>query len=521
MKRADLVFVLTMLVASISTTYFTVQPVRGSGTIYIRADGSIDPPTANITSSDNLTYTFTSNNYDPIVLEKDDIVVDGEGFVLQGPGGLFTDSKGISLSGRNVTIVNVEIREFTNGIWLNMSSHNTLYWNNVTENQVGIYLDSSQNNTLVENDVKDNMWGIWLWNSSKNILIANTVTENGEFGIYISNSEENQLRDNQMSGNLYNFYLSTLHPPMNDIDTSNTVDGKPIYYWTGEQDKAVPLDAGYVALINCANMTVRNLTLTNNGGGILLANVTNSKITGNNITDNFYGFQLCASSHTNTISANKIVDSGVGISLSRSPNNTISMNTITNALAICIMVDWNSSGTIISGNVISESQLGIQLMFSSNNTITGNNITDNQWGIQLNNSPYLSCTSDNNIYHNNFIHNTQHVWVLETGEIPPSSYTNSWDDGYPSGGNYWSDYESLYPNATEIDGSGVWNTPYVIDENNIDNYPLIPEFSSSIILLFLIVATLFITRARHRKNGYVVNDVTRAFVERIIIKKHT
>jgi len=49
---------------------------------------------------------------------------------------------------------------------------------------------------------------------------------------------------------------------------------------------------------------------------------------------------------------------------------------------------------------------------------------------------------------------------------------NTWDNGYPSGGNYWSDYQTNYPTAAEIDGSGIWNTPYVIDSNNRDNYPL-------------------------------------------------
>jgi hypothetical protein len=54
---------------------------------------------------------------------------------------------------------------------------------------------------------------------------------------------------------------------------------------------------------------------------------------------------------------------------------------------------------------------------------------------------------------------------------------NVWDDGYPSGGNYWSDYQTTYPNASEIDSSGIWNTPYVIDANNTDHYPLMGAFS--------------------------------------------
>jgi hypothetical protein len=54
---------------------------------------------------------------------------------------------------------------------------------------------------------------------------------------------------------------------------------------------------------------------------------------------------------------------------------------------------------------------------------------------------------------------------------------NTWDNGYPSGGNYWGDLQAWYPNATEIDGSGIWNTPFVICANNVDNYPLMKPWT--------------------------------------------
>jgi hypothetical protein len=57
-----------------------------------------------------------------------------------------------------------------------------------------------------------------------------------------------------------------------------------------------------------------------------------------------------------------------------------------------------------------------------------------------------------------------------------SGYANVWDDGYPSGGNYWSNYAARYPNAIENDSTGIWNTPYVIDSNNTDRYPLLGPF---------------------------------------------
>ena len=58
-----------------------------------------------------------------------------------------------------------------------------------------------------------------------------------------------------------------------------------------------------------------------------------------------------------------------------------------------------------------------------------------------------------------------------------SPYANFWDDSYPSGGNSWSDYEDRYPDAKGLNDSGKWDTPYVIDENNQDNYPLVKPWS--------------------------------------------
>jgi parallel beta-helix repeat protein len=114
---------------------------------------------------------------------------------------------------------------------------------------------------------------------------------------------------------------------------------------------------------------------------------------------------------------------------------------------------------------------GIDL--SDRNNVTIKNVRIKGFG----NGIRLYSSSNNIIYHNNFIDNTKQVYILESG------YGNLWDAGYPSGGNYWSDYTGIdeYSGSgqNETGSDGIGDTPYVIDENNQDNYPLMNPWTPS------------------------------------------
>ena len=183
---------------------------------------------------------------------------------------------------------------------------------------------------------------------------------------------------------------------------------------------------------------------------------------------------------------------GSGIDLLGRSNLTIKnmeIEAFDNAIAL-----KNSSNCSIYGNNITANEMsGVWLDGSSNNSIYGNNIIHNDVGVRL------TVSSGNMFAHNYFVHNTQQVsddsW--EDPVFPPS--INVWNDGYPSGGNYWGDYEEKYPAAEEIYGSGIWNTPYVIDENNQDKYPMVPEFPTwTSMLIILIILTVAIAIYKRR-----------------------
>jgi parallel beta-helix repeat protein len=176
----------------------TIQPVRAFGTIYIKADGSIDPSTAPILRTGDL-YTFTSDIYDSIVVEKDNIVIDGEGYTVEGP----TTGTGIDLSGRsNVTTKNMEIQAFEFGIYLDTSSSNTINASNISNNDEGISLHYSSSNTIYGNNITTNLYdGIYLHSSSYNSISGNNITANTFDGIYLYSSSNNTISGNNIANN--------------------------------------------------------------------------------------------------------------------------------------------------------------------------------------------------------------------------------------------------------------------------------------------------------------------------------
>ncbi|MCZ7402396.1 MAG: right-handed parallel beta-helix repeat-containing protein [Candidatus Methanoperedens sp.] len=286
-------------------------------------------------------------NGNAITLSADGIII--EGFTATG-GGSFYPEAGIRVNSNNNTLIgNHANSNGYNGITLDYSSNgNTLNGNNASNNLNGIYLYSSSNNTLSSNNANSNPWdGIYLGSSSNNTLSGNTANSNNNgiylysssnntlgsnnansnsYGIYLYSSSDNTLLNNTMTANSFNFGLDGWSDSdfNNQIDYSNTVDGKPIYYVKNAINTVYDssTNAGTFYCIKCVNVTLKNLDLKANIWGVVFWNTTNSNIQNINASNNDGGIYLYSSSNNNIYNNIFNNTNNIGISNSISTWNT-------------------------------------------------------------------------------------------------------------------------------------------------------------------------------------------------------
>ncbi|MCK4265637.1 MAG: right-handed parallel beta-helix repeat-containing protein, partial [Thermoplasmata archaeon] len=410
------------------------------------------------------------------------------------------------------------------GILIDRSVNNTVIGNTASNNAEGIAIWSSNSNTIINNTASNNSCGIYLSSSSSNTIINNTVSSNIERGIYVRGSS-NTIVNNTISYGHYwgGISLSSAKTSIltnnvmtecglfisgqddraywntHSIDTSNTVDGKPVQYWKNQTGGTVPVGAGQVILANCTDVVVENQDFSDVPVGVNLGYSKRNTIANNTISNTISGIRFYES-NKNDITNNLISNnSWAGIYAFRSDRNTIANNDISNNNDYGIW-PFACSYTNIDGNTVSNNDYGIYFFGSDGGSrITNNTVTYNNYGI------HATCWDDfddNTIENNTVMNNNYGIWI-ETGSQSNGINTifhnsiinnavqaydsgtnfwgdaNSWDNGYPDGGNYWSDYNGtdIYSglNQDQSGSDGIGDEPYdniTGDNGALDNYPL-------------------------------------------------
>jgi len=232
-----------------------------------------------------------------------------------------------------------------------------------------------------------------------------------------------------------------------------------------------------------SNVTVENLHVTGWKAGVYGA-FNNNTITNNVFAGNYQAVSIYADDYV------------------------VSENSISGSSDAAILIDTGATRPQGDDNLITQNQLtsnnwALDILNSNGTTIAQNNVTNNAVALVLGTlSANVNSAGFQLLYSNNFINNTQILYVPIgvpfMQDVVPLSPAGQWD--YGSIGNYWSDYLSRYPNATEIDHSGIGDTPYAIIDSTtysddyangtaitgtailgtaIDRYPLMVPFYAS------------------------------------------
>ena len=351
------------------------------------------------------------------------------------------------------------------GIYLDVDYCNISY-NNILNHAHGILLGNSSNNTLMNNIASNNDFSIILVNSS-NTMLMNNIASNNRDGIFLAYSSNNTLTNNTMSGNTYNFgvYGEYISHYIQNIDTSNKVDGKTIYYWVNRKNKQIPNNAGYVGIVNSTDIIVRDLTLMDNSHGVLLVYSSNSKIENVKVLNNSYGIYLIKSNN-NSITNNKASNNYYGIYLMGSNNNTLINNNASNNWMFGNGIYLGaSSNNVLMNNIASNNEReGIILWNSSKSTLMKNNASNNECGISL-------AYSDNNTLKNNIAGNNSMHGIYLGGSHVTGSNNNTLVNNNMSNNNYYgifmigSSYNMVKNNIASNNnyGIGLWDS----SNNNI------------------------------------------------------
>jgi parallel beta-helix repeat protein len=311
---------------------------------------------------------------------------------------------------------NIPWQELVSGIHLKSADYCIVSNNKCVNNGRGIFIESSNNNSIYNNTCSHNEEGVYLWYSPNNTLRNNILIGNGIV-----------IRGSSCSWSPLSY--------KSDIDESNTINGRPVYYWKDVEGRKVPEDAGQIILVNCSNVTVENQNMKNLSVGI----------------------QIDCSSYI-TIRNNTFSNNQVGIRFDGSNNNSIFNNTFL-------------------GN-----KYGVEFHFSNNNSIYNNNCLMNVYIIK---STFSS--TNNSIYLNNFMSNINTsnpgsislLW--NSKEQLTYTYNGSTYKNYL--GNYWSDYE-----GKDGEGDGIGDVPYTCSNHigsmtivvGSDDYPLIGPWENYI-----------------------------------------
>ncbi len=365
----------------------------------------------------NATLSFDASGI--VVRSCRDIALTGNAVTRNTWDGIaILDSRTIRLNGNNVTYNR-------DGAYVQGSSgilvQGSAFWLN---GQDGAFLANVTDVDIEASTFSSNAWaGLHLAGASNVTMRVNLVFSNGRDGIAVDTGSQLFVRASTVFSNQGGIRLSQVSDASVELN-----------------DLSANRDSGIIVEAADGVSIRQNLVSASGYGGIVLGSVSNVTAEGNRVSNSDYGLSFLLVSRARLRFNNVTSSRANGIYLAGADNVTVESNNAsrnTNGIAV-----ESTTDATFRRNVIAQNEFGMYLFRSSRIVVAGNR----------------------------FDFNTVQA-LDDAGPV------NRWDDGYPSGGNFWSAYHGpdrcSGPNQSVcVDPDGIGDLPFYVDTDTVDHYPL-------------------------------------------------
>ncbi len=487
-----------MQIGGILIDYYDPHLPSPADYITIRSDGYVEPITQLVTSSDMVTYHIVSNIDNKIDVRKSNVLIDGGGYVV----------KGVLIKAANVTIENFRIEGADYGVYVWRPFNVSIRHNTIAGNDIGIGIFTQEFHwegpgfsvAVSDNNITHNRIGIEV-SEPQGVWDAQSCV-NGKYSFFRNNISFNSLGMFIRTGACYifeNFFKG-------NNKAMDVVGG----FVEVSKNKVVDCAVGmYIA----SDVTIcQGNYIENAGTGIYVDAYHNTSVLRNTIVKCENSITVHGGLGFSNISNNNILDcahgilaNGFGLNISSNnvnahifgiyfyPGAYVYTNNISNAeYCIYVALEHYEGGRskIFMCNIMNCGK-GIYVNGTTELEIRRNNILNNTYGV------FAPATQNYNVHilENNFLYNNISIFLEDSSSFKSwecyhnnfvgggvkcsryePGYHGFWDNGYPSGGNYWSGYSGVDEKSgdaqTAPGGDGIGDSPHHINYAFDDRYPL-------------------------------------------------
>ncbi|MCK5159924.1 MAG: right-handed parallel beta-helix repeat-containing protein, partial [Candidatus Heimdallarchaeota archaeon] len=210
---------------------------------------------------------------------------------------------------KNSIFYNASATGYNAGLWMSNTNNSKIMKNEFSFNKNnGLHFESCYNNTIIKNNIFMNDFGIDIRYSSNNSILNNYLTSNDVFGIHFYHTNQSLILNNTFANNNFKaivFQFTRANSIIKNDFYNNTYD--------------------VIDLSSCSDTSIKDNFMINfqTGIGIAISSCNSSIILNNTIYGSSHNYRITLSGYNNTVFANTINGTEIGIYLNSNAENAL------------------------------------------------------------------------------------------------------------------------------------------------------------------------------------------------------